>query len=71
MGLLRDIAIGAIGYGISELSKDDEKVIKKFLNQPIDCLVEAWAREHGIYVRSNDLSRDLQRLSENYRDPYA
>ena len=71
MGLIRDIAIGAIGFGISELSKDDKKVVEKFLNQPIDSVIEAWARQHGIYNRSNDLSKDLHRLSENSRDPYA
>ena len=71
MGLLRDIAIGAIGYGVSELSRDDKKVVEKFLDQPIDCVIEEWAKHHGIYVRSNDLSRDLKRLSEYYKDPYA
>ena len=71
MSLLRDFAFGAIGYGVSELTRDDEKAVNKLLDQPIDCVIDEWARRHGIYNRSNDLSRDLERLAEYYKDPYS
>lgn len=77
---LEDAACAAIGYGVGALrTKNKAEVgpdaikhaIEANPNIPLSCIVEDWARVHGIFGRNNDLSRELSRIAEQYYDPYA
>ena len=80
MGSILESAVaGAIGYGVAKLTQKDkpevgpqaiEHAIAANPGIPISCIVEDYARIHGIYGRSNDFARELMRIAENYRDPY-
>ena len=73
MGLLRDAAFTALGYGIagakeSNIVKDTTE--KKGLNSdpPLWSIVEDYARAHGIYGQDNNFYRELLHIAEKYRD---
>lgn len=77
---LEDAACAALGYGVgarraknkAEVGPDAIKhAIEANPHIPLSCIVEDWARVHGIFGRNNGLSRELSRVAEQYHDPYA
>lgn len=79
MGLLRDAAFTALGYGIagakeSNIVKDTINKVteKKGVNSdpPLWSIVEDYARAHGIYGQDNNFYRELLHIAEKYRDPF-
>lgn len=80
MGLLKDVAIGAIGYGISEISKShpvkdfmDNTIYKK---KTIRDVIEEYAHSRGIYINNNDFAHQLHQIASdfeeyNYKDVYG
>ena len=80
MGLLRDAAFAALGYGIA--GAKDSNVVKDAINKatkkkgmnpdpPIWCVVEDYARAHGIYGPDNNFYRQLLQIAERYHDPFS
>ena len=74
---LENALAGAVGYGVAKLTQKTEvgpqaieHAIAANPNIPLSCIVEDFARVHGIYGRSNDFYRELMRIADNYRDPY-
>ena len=77
---LEDAVCAALGYGLgSHNAKKNPEVgpdaIKRAIeanpNVPLSCVIEDWARVHGMFGYNNDLFRELSRVANNYRDPYA
>ena len=75
--LLEGAIAGVIGYEVAKHTQQAEvgpQAIKHAIeansNIPLSCIVEDYARVHGIFGRSNDFYKELMRIAEHYRDPY-
>lgn len=79
-GLLKDVALCALGYGISEISKShpvrdfvDNKVSKK---KGLIDIIEEYAKSRGIYTDNNEFAHELHKIASkyeeyNYKDIYG
>lgn len=70
--LLKDLAIGAIGYGISEISKShpvrdfvDNNISRK---KSIEEVIEEYAKSRGIYMNSNEFAHQLHKIASKYEE---
>lgn len=74
MGLFRDLVIGtiggAIGYNLGEKSATEKKTKGLNSDPPLSCIIEDYARAHGVFGRDNNFCRELIRIAETYHDPY-
>ena len=74
MGLFRDLVIGtiggAIGYNLGEKSATEKKTKGLNSDPPLSCIIEDYARAHGVCGRDNNFCRELIRIAESYHDPY-
>ena len=81
MGLFDNFLAGAVGYGISEVSKSHpvrDLVNEKFGNKPnktIEDVVKEFAASQGIYTNNNKFARKLHLLARyfegyDYEDLY-
>jgi hypothetical protein len=68
--LLKDVALCALGYGISEISKShpvkdfvDNNVYKK---KTLEDVIEEYARSRGIYTDNNDFAHSLHEIASKY-----
>ena len=72
MGLLKDIAIGGLAYGASELSKSHpvrDYVNEKFgksSNKTIEDVVKEFAASQNIYTNDNEFARKLHMLGRYF-----
>lgn len=68
--LLKDAALCALGYGISEISKSHP--VKDFVDntftkkKTLDEVIEDYARSRGIYTDSNEFAHQLHKIAEKY-----
>jgi peptidyl-tRNA hydrolase len=81
MGILKDIAIGGLAYGASELSKSHpvrDYVNEKFgkdQNKTIEDVVKEFAASQNIYTNNNEFAHKLHMLARyfegyDYEDLY-
>ena len=75
MGLLDNIISGAIGYGISEMSKShplrnaiDERFNRSKQKVSLEDLIEEYARRYEIYTRKNEFAHHLHQIAERYEE---
>lgn len=79
MRLLKDILIGAVGYGIA--SAKDSKVVGDIIDnnintKPLEEIIQNYARRHlDIYTCDNKFANRLHKIAEqyeeyNYKDVY-
>ena len=79
--LLEDVLCGAIGYAVgykvSSASSDKpapciahlNPIVRAYLEKTdISALIDDYAKCHGIYLRSNELSAALSRLADQYQE---
>lgn len=80
MGLFRDAAFAALGYGIA--GARESNVVKDAINRatekrglnpdpPLRSIIDDYARAHGVYGRDNHFYKDLLQIAESYRDPFG
>lgn len=62
---------GAIGYTLGEKAGNDISTNGLNSDPPLSCIIEDYARAHGIYGRDNNFCRELIRIAETYHDPYS
>lgn len=75
MGLLDNIISGAIGYGISEMSKShplrdaiDERFNRSKQKVSLEDLIDEYARRYEIYTRKNEFAHYLHQIAERYEE---
>lgn len=75
MGFLDGMLYGAIGYGVSEMSKShplrdaiDHKMNAHKRSKSIRDVVEEYAEDHGIYTQDNDFAHELHKLATQYEE---
>ncbi len=75
MGLLDNIISGAIGYGISEMSKShplrdaiDERFNRSKQKVSLEDLIDEYARRYEIYTRKNEFAHHLHQIAERYEE---
>ena len=80
MGLIRDAAFTALGYGIAGVKESN--IVKDAINKasekrglnpdlPLRCIIEDYARAHGVYGQDNRFYKELLQIAESYRDPFG
>jgi len=72
MGLLEKIISGAIGYGISEVSKSHpvRDAINNHYDQKISLedLIDEYARRYEIYTVKNEFAHHLHQIAKKYEE---
>ena len=72
MGLIEKLLAGAIGYGISEVSKSHpvRDAINNHYDRKISLedLIDEYARRYEIYTVKNEFARHLHQIAEKYEE---
>lgn len=75
MSFLSNAISGAIGYGVSEISKShpvrdyvDEHFGNGRGNRTLEDVIEEFARSQGIYTSRNDFAYHLHKIAERYEE---
>lgn len=74
MGIIKDVAIGALGYGISEISKSHP--VRDFVNErfekdttkTIEDVVKEFAASQNIYANNNGFAHKLHMLGRYFEE---
>ena len=72
MHLLEDFISGAIGYGISEISKSHP--VRDAINnrydrkKSLEDLIDEYARQFEIYTSRNEFAHQLHKIAEKYEE---
>ncbi|MBR6465125.1 MAG: hypothetical protein IKS82_01675 [Bacteroidales bacterium] len=70
MGLLKDAAYFAAGYGAAELlrAKGKKKAVKQKQTGYLDDLINGYARQHDIFGYNNRFYKRIMKIAEKYRE---
>ena len=75
MSLIEDLLAGAIGYGISEVSKShslrdaiDERFNRSKQKVSLEDLIDEYARRYEIYTQKNEFAHQLHQIAERYEE---
>ena len=75
MGFLDSFLAGAVGYGISEVSKShplrdaiDERINRSKQKVTLEDLIDEYARRYEIYTRKNEFAHHLHQIAERYEE---
>jgi len=75
MGLIEDLLAGAIGYGISEVSKShplrdaiDERFNHSGQKVSLEDLIDEYARRYEIYTQKNEFAHQLHQIAKRYEE---
>ena len=69
MGLLRDAAFAAAGYGLHELVNNKKK--EKFVpEKSLADIIDEYAQAHNIWGRDERFYQQLLNIISKYHDPY-
>ena len=75
MGLLDNFISGAIGYGISEMSKShtlrdviDERFNRSKKKVSLDDFIDEYARTYEVYTQNNEFAHRLHQIAERYEE---
>ena len=72
MSLLKNIISGAVGYGISEVSKSHpvRDAINHHYDQKVSLeeLIDEYARRYEIYTTKNEFAHQLHKIAEKYEE---
>ena len=72
MSLVKSLLAGAVGYGISEISKSHP--VRDAVNNVYDRrmsledLIDAYARRYEIYTGKNEFAHHLHQIAEKYEE---
>ena len=72
MSLVKSLLAGAIGYGISEVSKSHpvRDAINSHYDRKISLedLIDEYARRYEIYTQKNEFAHHLHQIAEKYEE---
>ena len=75
MGLIDNFIAGAVGYGISELSKShplrdaiDERMNSSKAKVTLEDLIAEYARRYEIYTCKNEFAHHLHNIAKCYEE---
>lgn len=75
MGLLDNFIAGAVGYGISEMSKShplrdviDERINRSKPKVSLEELIREYTKQYEIYTRRNEFAYHLHKIAEQYEE---
>ena len=73
MGLLKDIAIGAVGYAVGNASKHSTSVNtfidRNFGNKSLEDMIDDYARTRlDVYTQDNKLAKRLHDIARKYEE---
>jgi hypothetical protein len=75
MGLIEDLLVGAIGYGISEVSKShplrdaiDERFSRSRQRVSLEDLIDEYAGRYDIYTQKNEFAHQLHQIAKRYEE---
>lgn len=72
MHLLEDLISGAIGYGISEVSKSHpvrDAIDKRYDRKTsLEDLIDEYAKRYEIYTSKNEFAHQLHKIAEKYEE---
>ena len=70
MGFLKDAALVATGYGLSELNHRKGKMVSEN-GKSLEDIIDDYAHAHDIWGRDAHFYQQLLRIIDKYHDPYA
>ena len=72
MSLVKSLLAGAVGYGISEISKSHP--VRDAINNrydrrmPLEDLIDEYARRYEIYTSKNEFAHHLHQIANKYEE---
>ena len=72
MSVIKSLLAGAIGYGISEVSKSHpvRDAINNYYDRKVSLedLIDEYARRYEIYTTRNEFAHHLHQIAEKYEE---
>lgn len=71
MSFLKNAALVATGYGLSELSHHQKKKKVQEQHKTLEDIIDEYAHDHDIWGRDEHFYQILLKIADKYHDPYA
>lgn len=70
MGFMKDTALVAAGYGLSELVNERKNKHELHNDESLEDVIDKWAHTHNIWGRDTRFYKQLLAIADKYYDPY-
>ena len=71
MSFLKNAALVATGYGLSELNHSHRNKKEQEQHMSLEDIIDDYAHAHDIWGRDEHFYQFLLKIADKYHDPYA